>query len=165
MMTQNQVASLYRQTSTHGVSRVGLVVKLYDAIIEDLRQAHEAISAGQIERRVGSVNHAMLIMGELEGVLDFERGGEVAPRLKGFYQVTRAMLVEANAKSSQEMFDKLIGYYMTLRQAWEVVDDDVASGKIELPPDFGPRRHNASQTQSVPQGADSEITSRGSWSL
>jgi len=38
-MNQRQIAGQYRQSSTQGVNRVGLVVRLYDAILEDLRRA------------------------------------------------------------------------------------------------------------------------------
>ena len=35
------------------------------------------------------LNHALLIIAELESVLDHERGGEVSRHLDGFYKVTR----------------------------------------------------------------------------
>jgi hypothetical protein len=43
-----------------------------------------AIHAGQIENRVNSMNHTLVIIGEVQGVLDFERGGDVAPKLRKF---------------------------------------------------------------------------------
>jgi flagellin-specific chaperone FliS len=44
---------------------------------------------------VNAGNHALMVIGELQGVLDFERGGEAARRLQSFYKVTRAMTSEA----------------------------------------------------------------------
>ena len=132
-MNQSQIASEYRQVSAHGSNPVGFVVKLYDAIVEDFRRALDAIAGGDVERRTASLNHALLIIAELEGVLDHDRGGEVAKHLQGFYGVTRAMIVEANVTTSREKLQKLVGLYMPLRQAWQQVEQDVAAGKVVLP--------------------------------
>src|SRR5271170_4537431 len=95
-MNQQDIASLYRQVSATGANPVGLVVKLYDAVLEDFRRAHEAIAAGNIERRVASLNHALLIIADLEGALDSDRGGIAARHLQGFYRGARALVVEPN---------------------------------------------------------------------
>ena len=131
-MNQNEIASLYRQTSARGSNPVGLVVKLYDAILEDLRRAAEAIRAEDIESRTSAFNHALLIIAELEGVLDHERDGSVAQQLRGFYNVTRAMMVEANIQSSVAKTEKLTELFIPLKQAWQVVEKDVALGKVNL---------------------------------
>jgi flagellar secretion chaperone FliS len=125
-MNQQQIAGQYRQSSTQGVNRVGLVVRLYDAIIEDLRRAREAIRSGQVERRVKCVNHALLILAELESVLDQERGGQVARHLGGFYRVTRAMIVEANVRASDAPFARLMELFLPVRQAWQQAEQDFA---------------------------------------
>jgi flagellar protein FliS len=132
-MNQSQIASEYRQLSAHGSNPVGFVVKLYDAIVEDFRRAVDAIAERDVERRTASLNHALLIIAELEGVLDYDRGGEVAKHLQGFYGVTRAMIVDANITASLEKLQKLVGLYMPLRQAWQQVEQDVAAGKVILP--------------------------------
>jgi flagellar biosynthetic protein FliS len=131
-MDQNEIASLYRQTSARGSNPVGLVVKLYDAILEDFRRAGEAIRAEDIERRTSAFNHALLIIAELESVLDHDRGGSVAQQLRGFYSVTRAMIVEANIQSSLAKTEKLAELFVPLKQAWQVVEHDVARGKVDL---------------------------------
>jgi flagellar protein FliS len=125
-MNQRQIAGQYRQSSTQGVNRVGLVVRLYDAILEDLRRAREAIRTGEIERRVQCVNHALLILAELESVLDQERGGQVARHLEGFYRVTRAMIVEANVRASDAPFARLMELFLPVRQAWQQAEQDFA---------------------------------------
>jgi len=132
-MDQNQIAALYRQTSARGSNPVGLVVKLYEAILEDFRRATEALDAGDVERRTNALNHALLIIAELESVLDHDRGGAVAQQLRGFYGVTRAMIVEANARASRTKIEKLGELFIPLKQAWQTVEQDVAKGKVVLP--------------------------------
>jgi flagellar secretion chaperone FliS len=164
-MNQQDIASLYRQVSASGSNPVGLVVKLYDAILEDFRRAREAIAAGEVERRVSSLNHALLVIAELEGVLDFDRGGVVARQLQGFYGVTRGLIVEANLHASPERIERLLTLYKPLRQAWQQVESDVANHKVNVPA----REPRAVQTAIEPErpviavGADSDATSSG-WS-
>lgn len=111
---------------------MGLVVKLYDAVLEDLRRASDALVSGDVERRISSLNHALLIIAELESVLDHERGGDVARQLRGFYSVTRAMIVEANIRASRERIEKLTELFKPLRQAWQHVEEDVSGGRSTL---------------------------------
>lgn len=136
-MNYNQIAAQYRQTSTQGRHPVGMVVKLYDAILEDFRRAVAAIGSGNVEERISSLNHALLIIAELEGVLDHERGGAVAKHLKGFYQVTRAMILEENLRARPEGLEKLISLFLPVRQAWQEAERELASK---------PRSQDASMT-------------------
>jgi flagellar protein FliS len=135
-MNYDQIAAQYRQSSTQGRHPVGLVVKLYDAILEDFRRALAAVRSGNVEERVSALNHTLLIIAELESVLDHERGGEVAKHLKGFYRVTRAMIVEENLRARAEGIEKLISLYLPVRQAWLQAEQEVAvnpAPQIALP--------------------------------
>lgn len=132
-MNQDQIASHYRQISARGANPAGLVVKMYDAILEDFRRALAAVAEGDVERRTAALNHALLIIAELESVLDHERAAAIAMQLRGFYAVTRAMIVEANARGGQERIEKLAALYKPLQQAWQKVENDVATGKVVLP--------------------------------
>lgn len=127
-MNQEQIAAQYRQSSAHGLHPVGLVVKLYDALLEDFRRAREALRAVDVERRTTALNHALLILAELESVLDHERGGQVARHLKGLYRVARAMIVEENLRARAEGLEKLIGLFLPVRQAWQQAERELTQG-------------------------------------
>ena len=66
----------YRKRAVEGTSPVGLVVMLYAAIVTSLLRAQDAIKKNDIERRVSELNHVLQVIGQLQGTLDFERGGE-----------------------------------------------------------------------------------------
>jgi flagellar protein FliS len=119
-------AFAYQQTTGLSASAVGQVVALYDRILRDLRQGILSVEAGHIERRVNALNHALTIIGELQGVLDFERGGQVARHLKSFYNVTRAMLTKASVECSVDTLQELISMFSRLRAAWAQVERAVA---------------------------------------
>ncbi len=118
-------AFAYQQTTASAASSVGQVVALYDRILRDLRGAITARGAGQIENRVNSLNHALTIIGELQGVLDFQRGGEAARNLNSFYTVTRAMVTEAGVSSSVELLQELVSMFARIRAAWAHVERTV----------------------------------------
>ena len=101
---------------------MGQVVALYDTILRDFHRAIAAIEREQIEQRVNAGNHALMVIGELQGVLDFERGGEAARRLQSFYKVARAMTLEASVRSSREKFLELTSMFARLRAAWSKIE-------------------------------------------
>ncbi|HTA58806.1 MAG TPA: flagellar export chaperone FliS [Candidatus Baltobacteraceae bacterium] len=119
-------AFAYQQSTASAASSVGQVVALYDRILRDLRSAIAAIGAGQIENRVNSLNHALTIIGELQGVLDFQRGGEAARNLNSFYTITRGMVTEAGVTSSVDQLQELVSMFARLRAAWAQVERTVA---------------------------------------
>jgi flagellar protein FliS len=125
-MNTRDTAFAYQQSTAFAASSVGQVVALYDRILRDLRGAITAIGAGQVENRVTVMNHALTIIGELQGVLDFERGGEAARNLNSFYTVARAMTNEAGVTCSLELLQEFVSMFARLRAAWAHVERTVA---------------------------------------
>lgn len=163
-MNSRDSASAYHQNAAFGASAVGQVVALYDTILRDVHRAMVAIAAGQIEKRVNAVNHALLVIGELQGVLDFERGGDPARHLGNFYIVTRGMLNDANLISSREKFQEVVSMFTKLRSAWSRVEQTITPSepterlRISSRPQPG-------LPQNLPDASgDPSGSSKGSWS-
>jgi len=76
--------SSYRESNVRGASPVRLVIALYEQAIEDLRRAVIALEKGAIEVRTREINHALLVIAQLQSSLNMERGGEVARNLACF---------------------------------------------------------------------------------
>jgi len=125
-MNLKNTAFAYQQSNAVSASAVGQVVALYDRILRDLRQATQAVEAGEVEKRVEAITHAMTIVGELQGVLDFERGGEPAKHLNGFYNVARAMMMQAGVTCSMTTMQELVSMFTRLRAAWAKAEHSVA---------------------------------------
>ena len=161
-MSTPDSAFAYHQASAVGASAVVQVVALYDTILRDFHRAIAAIERGQIEQRVNAGNHALMVIGELQGVLDFERGGESARRLQSFYKVTRAMTLEASVRSSRENFLELISMFARLRAARSKIEQTVGFSE----PTERLRicsRSEGTFSQSEPSGQNSGGTG-GRWS-
>ncbi len=131
-MNQQQIAGQYRQSAAQGAHPVGLVARLYEAVVEDLRRALAALRAGDVEGRTRALNHALLILAELESVLDHARGGQVARHLSGFYRVTRAMIVDANIRASAAELERIVSLFLPVRAAWQQAERELGSGAPPL---------------------------------
>jgi flagellar protein FliS len=165
-MRGKDAAATYHQVSAHGGSPVGMIVSLYDTILRDFRRAQAALDAGLVETRVFELNHALDVIGHLEGVLDHKRGGEAARRFEGFYRITRGLIVAANAEPSRESIDNLIEMYSSLRQAWEEAERKLQGSEPPAPVvTASPSNANEAAPTQVPVGApDSDEAPRQNWS-
>jgi flagellar protein FliS len=116
----------YISESATGVSPVGLVVRLYENIVSDLGRAVMAVRDADIERRTSQLQHALLLISHLQNALDLENGGEPARLLEKFYSVTRARILEAQIKQSGKILEEVISDFLSLREAWEKVEDQLS---------------------------------------
>jgi flagellar secretion chaperone FliS len=112
----------YREATVRGASPVQLVVRLYEQMIEDLRQAAVAIEQRQIEQRTKRINHAILVIGHLQSTLDFVSGSKVAQNLDNFYNVLRQNLVQAQFFPSKRALTRQITDLLVVRAAWVKVE-------------------------------------------
>jgi flagellar secretion chaperone FliS len=114
--------SSYREANVRGASPVKLVICLYEQAIEDLRRAVIALEKGDIEGRTRGINHALMVISQLQGTLDMERGGEVARNLDKFYNIVRAGLAEAQLKQSARILEQQISQFVLIYEAWLEVE-------------------------------------------
>ena len=101
---------------------MGLVVLLYERLITDLTRALAAMEKGHMETRVAEMNHAHLILGQLQGSLDPSTAPEAARTQALFYSVARAKIFEAHLKSDRKLLEEQIALFNDVRAAWEQVD-------------------------------------------
>jgi flagellar secretion chaperone FliS len=128
--------SSYREAAVQGAGRVRLVVLLYEQAIEDLRRALAAHARKEIEVRTREINHALLVLGHLQGSLDMRQGGQVAANLVRFYSLVRAGLVEAQCKQSAALLERQIALLLQVRDAWCQVERSEEAPGQRKPHDF-----------------------------
>jgi flagellar secretion chaperone FliS len=121
----------YREAAVRGASPVRLIVLLYEQILIDLRQALAALEKGDVETRTRAINHAILVIGQLQGSLDMQQGGEVARNLERFYNVIRNGLVHAHCRQSEQALQQQISFLMLVREAWLEVEHSSAENAAE----------------------------------
>lgn len=111
----------YQQTQVMTSSGVQIVVLLYDAAIQSIGLARAGIESNNIKDKGRFLGRAISIIGELNSVLDFERGGDIALQLHRLYEYILTELVTANARNSTRHLDGPLRCLITLREGWREV--------------------------------------------
>ena len=112
----------YRANAARGASPIGLVVMLYEAAIDDMRQALVAMKGSNVEGRARACSHALLVLEQLQGTLDFKRGGAAAKHFEQFYNLVRGKLLEAQLRNSPELLGQQIQFMSEVRDCWIQAD-------------------------------------------
>ncbi|CUQ67243.1 flagellar export chaperone FliS [Candidatus Nitrospira inopinata] len=113
-----QCANRYRQTQVMTSSRVQIVVLLYDAAIQSIELARQAIETGNIADKGRFLGRAISIVGELDCALDYERGGEIASLLHRLYEYVLSELIEANVRNEGRRLEGALRCLNVLREGW-----------------------------------------------
>lgn len=118
MKTALEAKLTYRENAVRSATPIELVVILFDAAIDDMRRAASAVRAGDLEERAAAIRHAMLVLQQLQGTLDFEKGGQVARQFEQFYNLIRARLLEAQLRNSPALMEQQIQFMSEVRDCW-----------------------------------------------
>jgi flagellar secretion chaperone FliS len=121
-MNPRQAELSYRRVAVENASSVGLVMIMYDLLINDLRLAIKGLETGDVAGRSTAVKHAFLVLQQLQGSLNREKGGDAANNLSHFYTVLRGKIWEGHVQRNQEILRQQIRLVLDVRQAWEQVD-------------------------------------------
>jgi flagellar secretion chaperone FliS len=120
----------YRSSSSRASNGVGLVILLYEQLVQDLRRAIVAMEQGNVEARTLELGHALELVGQLQARLDMQNGGEVAQNLDRFYAVLRVGILDAQFKASPSLSEKLMDNVLSIREAWLTVEQSTISGQV-----------------------------------
>jgi len=126
-------ALAYREAASLGASPLGVVVLLYDRLVQDIHASVAAMRSGDTEARSAHVNHALLILQELQGKLDFSAGGVAARQLDAFYRHVRGKLLEAQIRKSAEMLLEQAQALVQVRECWAQIDAGAHEATPEPP--------------------------------
>jgi flagellar secretion chaperone FliS len=108
----------YRENAVLSATPTQLVVMLYDGARRFLRQATAAMRAGEVERAHNTLRRAELIIVHLDGVLDDERGDQVAQRLHAIYHFCLAHLNRGRMGQDAAKLEEVGNLLGELRESW-----------------------------------------------
>jgi flagellar protein FliS len=132
------------------------MIALFDTLAGDLRRASCALRKNDIETRCKELNHAALVLGQLESWIDLKGGGDSAETLTRFYAYLRAKMMEAGATKSAILLEAQIEMILHVRSAWQQLDT-LAPQTPEEPGEIVTK--HASSVYAVPPAADSDRVS------
>lgn len=108
----------YQRSAILTATQGQLIVMLYDGANRFLAQASAAMQERQIESAHNKLRRAELIIHHLQASLDFEQGGEIAPRLAAIFVFCQQHLNQARLHADPQRIDQVRGLLGTLRDAW-----------------------------------------------
>lgn len=91
---------------------------LYDGAIKFLRLAALDIESGDLAAKAEHTNRALDIIAYLQSILDFERGGEVAPALNVLYSAITTDTLRASAQLDKAMMERAADLLVPVRDSW-----------------------------------------------
>lgn len=94
------------------------IVLLYDGAIKFARLAAADIEAKDIATKAEHTNRALDIVAYLQSILDFERGGEVAPVLDALYASVMATIFSASATLDSALMRHAADLLAPVRDSW-----------------------------------------------
>lgn len=112
----------YQRVAVENASPRSLTILLYDRLVADIQSAIAAMKKGDIEKRCNIINHAFLILQQLQSGLNMEDGGETAQSLEMFYRYVHSTLILAQAKNSTDALQEVIERILQVRSAWYEVE-------------------------------------------
>lgn len=120
-------ATAYQNSSIASASPVGLVILLYQGALVQLRRAIAAMDAQpnsirDIEIRTSALNRVLAIVGELQRILDFERGGEVARNFDRFYRLTQTAILSAVTQREAQPLRDILPLFQNILEAWRTAE-------------------------------------------
>lgn len=146
----------YRKTAIEGESGLGLLIALFDTLVGDLRRAAQAERDGNISKRAQEANHALLVIAHLEECVAQSEGGELSRKLTAFYIGLKRQIINAQAKRSAVLLEKLMADVLAVRAYWD---------QANVPATPMPEFPSSAPAQDVSYGAVAYAGfSQGSWS-
>jgi len=125
-------SSAYRRTDGHSAGPIRLIIMLYEQLIKDVQRAIAAMEKKDIGGRTSELDHALRVLGQLQGSLDIEKGGTVANNLDNYYHTLRASLLQAQIHASPVELRKQIQLLLELREAWVQVERSAQSTSEQI---------------------------------
>ena len=125
----------YRQQQIEGAGPMGLVLLMYEALVQSLVRARKAIESEDYELRYEQSIRAMRALLELLDAIDYEKGGDLAGYLASMYIYMHDRLLEAQTGDLMNAIDEVLDLTQTLREGWqEVADMEEKKGNIASDP-------------------------------
>ena len=114
----SNAAAIYKRVYLESGSPTHILDALLGRLLADLRQIAVRTTARDFEGKAESVTHALCIINELEGSLDFRSAPALCQNLTSLYNFTRQRILEAHAKCDPSGLESPQKVITTVREAF-----------------------------------------------
>ena len=112
---------LYDRLNGETESKIGLVVRAYDKVVELLNEAGEKVKLMDYEKKSKLLSRAVEIITELMAALDFNQGKQIAVGLNNIYIYSLNRLLEADKQNNVDILKEISTIFEGLNEAWREV--------------------------------------------
>jgi len=127
--SQQSMLSTYRSVSAHGAvadaDPHALALTVMDAALARLSAARSCIEHKEIRRKAGLLHSAVILIAELRGSLDLNRGGQLAQNLSDLYDYMTRRLIHANLNNDVAAVAEVGSLLREIRDAWAAIGPQV----------------------------------------
>jgi flagellar secretion chaperone FliS len=135
MMNSHNAAAQYRAVRSHGLVIDASPARLVQIMFEHIL-AHLAAAQGSMERIEGNmpfrdvkakgiaIGKAVRLIGQLEGTLNMERGGQIAQNLRNLYLYMLNRLTVANVTNDPAIVAEISQLVRKIKAGWDQIVTD-----------------------------------------
>jgi flagellar protein FliS len=98
---------------------VKLIQLLLTNSVERLALARGHMERGETAPKAEQLSRAVAIVDTLSGLVDVEKGGEIATNLRGLYEYATQRLTYANLKNDTKALDEAAGVLREIKAGWD----------------------------------------------
>jgi flagellar protein FliS len=135
MMQSNRGAAQYRAVRSQGLvadaSPTRLVQIVFEQILTQLstvqgcmERIEENLPLSEVTQKLAAMRKALELIGQLNGTLDMERGGEIAQNLRALYEYMLVRLTIANAENDTRIVAEVSNLVREIKTGWDGIVTD-----------------------------------------
>jgi flagellar protein FliS len=124
--TTNQALRNYQQVGAAAQvaaadEPVKLIQLLLGSAVDRLTLARGHLERGEVAPKAEQLSRAVAIIDTLNGLVDLERGGEVARNLRGLYDFATTRATYANLKNDPRALDEATQVLREIKAGWDAL--------------------------------------------
>jgi len=127
--SQQSKLAAYRSVSAHGAvadaDPHALVLTVMDAALARIVAARACIERKETRRMTSLLHSSVVLVAELRGSLDLQKGGTIAQNLSDLYEYMTRRLMHANLNSDAAAVAEVQGLLGEIRSAWVAIGPEV----------------------------------------
>lgn len=127
-MGMNKITDQYRQSGVLSEIAVAdpyrIIQLLFEGALERIAVGRGAMVQGNVAKKGEQIGKAINIVDGLRGVLDHEKGGELADRLDALYEYMSFQLLQANLHDNPDLLDEVAKLLREVKAGWDAIPEE-----------------------------------------
>ena len=128
----SKITDQYRQAGVLSEISVAdpyrIIQLLFEGALERIAVGRGAMAQGNVAKKGEQIGKAINIIDGLRGVLDHDKGGELAERLDALYEYMSYQLLQANINDDPALLDEVTKLLREVKSGWDAIPEEHRKG-------------------------------------